>query len=61
MLASWPISRRITAGFLIVTLMLVGLALFAHRAIGALGTGYDEYQAITKQTVSINAYVEDIF
>ncbi|MGJ8587925.1 MAG: methyl-accepting chemotaxis protein [Yoonia sp.] len=61
MLESWPISRRVNTGFVIVTLMLVGLALFSHRAVGALGNVYDEYQAIAHQNIAINTYVEDIY
>ncbi|WP_400087907.1 methyl-accepting chemotaxis protein [Yoonia sp. R78084] len=61
MLDSWPISRRVNTGFLIVTLMLVGLAVFAHRTVGALGNVYDEYRQIARQNIAISAFVEDIF
>ncbi|WP_342071239.1 methyl-accepting chemotaxis protein [Yoonia algicola] len=61
MLESWPISRRVNAGFVIITLMLVGLALFSHRAVGALGNVYDEYQAIATQNIAVTAYVENIY
>ncbi len=61
MLKSWPISRRVNTGFVIVTLMLMGLALFSHRAVGALGNVYDEYQAIAHQNIAINTYIEDIY
>jgi methyl-accepting chemotaxis protein len=61
MLESWPISQRVNTGFVIVTLMLVGLALFSHRAVGALGNVYDEYQAIATQNIAITAYVENIY
>lgn len=61
MLDSWPISRRVNSGFFIVTLMLVGLALFSHRAVGALGNVYEEYRQIANQNIAISAFVEDIF
>lgn len=58
---AWPISRRINSGFFLLTIVLVCFAVFAHRSVGALGTGYTEYRDIARQTVSINAYVEDLF
>ncbi|MDP5360972.1 MAG: hypothetical protein NWP79_02325, partial [Paracoccaceae bacterium] len=61
MLDSWPIARRINSGFLILTLMLVGLAVFSQRSVGALGTGYSEYSDISRQSVAINAFMEDVF
>lgn len=61
MLDSWPISRRVNTGFLIVTLMLVGLAVFSHRTVGALGKVYEEYRQIANQKIAISAFVEDIF
>ena len=61
MLDSWSISRRVGSGFLILTVMLVGLALFGHRATSAIGNGYSEYRDIARQTVAISAYTEDIF
>lgn len=61
MLDSWPISRRVNTGFFIVTLMLIGLALLSHRAVGALGNVYDEYRQIAHQNIAISAFVEDIF
>ncbi|KQI72670.1 hypothetical protein AN191_06575 [Loktanella sp. 5RATIMAR09] len=61
MLDSWPISRRVNTGFLIVTLMLVDLAVFSHRAVGALGNVYDEYRQIANQNIAISAFMEDIF
>lgn len=61
MLESWPISRRINSGFLLVTLMLVSLAVFSQRSFHTLGLGYYEYRNIADQTVAISAFVEDIF
>ena len=60
MLESWPISRRVNTGFLTITLMLMGLALFSHRAVGALGNVYDEYQGISRQNLAISSYISDI-
>lgn len=40
MLDSWPISRRISSGFFILTLIVIGLAVFSQRAVGVLGNGY---------------------
>jgi methyl-accepting chemotaxis protein len=51
----------VNTGFLIVTLMLVGLAVFAHRTVGALGNVYDEYRQIARQNIAISAFMEDIF
>jgi len=61
MLESWPIARRINAGFALITLMMIGLACFAYWSVSALASGYSEYRTISRQTVAINAYVEDIF
>jgi methyl-accepting chemotaxis protein len=61
MLDKWAISWRINSGFLLLTILLVGFALFAHRSVGNLGNGYTEYRAIAKQTISIAAYAEDLF
>ncbi|MEO0904909.1 MAG: HAMP domain-containing protein, partial [Pseudomonadota bacterium] len=61
MLESWSISKRIGSGFVILTLMLIGLALFSHRAVGALGTGYSDYRATALQGVAVREAMEDIF
>ncbi len=61
MLESWPISRRISSGFMILTLMLIGFALFAQRSVGTLGTGYSEYRAITQQSSAVRGAMEDLF
>lgn len=61
MFDSWPISRRVGSGFLFVTLIIIGLALFSHRSVNTLGAGYLEYRYIAKQSVAISAFVEDIF
>ncbi|SFS08491.1 methyl-accepting chemotaxis protein [Yoonia litorea] len=61
MLESWSISRRIGAGFVIMILMVAGLALFSYRAVGALGSGYLEYRNISAQSVAAAAYMEDVF
>jgi methyl-accepting chemotaxis protein len=61
MFDKWPISRRISSGFLLLTCIIIGLSVFSQRAVGVLGQGYLEYQKISRETVSINAYVEDIF
>ena len=58
---SWPISRRIGSGFLFLTIMLIGLAVFSQRSVSALGHGYHEFRDIARQTVAVNAFVEDIF
>lgn len=61
MLESWPISRRISSGYVLLTLMLVGLAAFSYRSVGALGDGYFEYRTIAGQNIAVTAFVEDIF
>lgn len=61
MFDSWPISRRVSSGFLFVTLIIVGLALFSQRSVANLGAGYLEYRSIAKQSVAIGAFVEDIY
>ncbi|MEJ8560827.1 methyl-accepting chemotaxis protein [Yoonia sp. GPGPB17] len=61
MLESWSISRRIGSGFTILTLMLVGLALFSHRSVGALGNGYSDYRATALQGVYVREAMEDLF
>lgn len=61
MLESWPISRRISSGFVILTLMLVGLALFSQRAVGALGHSFAGYQAASQQSTAVSAAMEDLF
>jgi methyl-accepting chemotaxis protein len=61
MLESWPVSRRINSGFLILTLMLVGLAVFSQRSVDLLGNGYSEYRNIAQQNISIGAFVENTF
>ena len=61
MLESWSISKRIGSGFAILTLMLIGLALFSHRAVGALGTGYSDYRATALQAVAVREAMEDLF
>lgn len=58
---SWSISRRIGCGFLFLTVLLVGLAIFAQRSTGTLGAGYTEFRKIAQQTVAVTAFVEDIF
>lgn len=57
---SWPISRRVGSGFLVLTAMLIGLAVFSHRTVGTFGDGYSEFRNIAQQNVAITAYVEDI-
>ncbi len=61
MLESWSISKRIGSGFAILTLMLIGLALFSHRAVGALGTGYSNYRTTTLQGIAVREAMEDLF
>ena len=61
MLDSWPISRRIGAGFFLMLIMLVGLAVFAQRATTTLGAGYQEFRDIAVKKVAISAFVEDMF
>ncbi len=60
MLDNWSISRRIGAGFLLLNLMVIGLAVFAQRSVDSLGKGYLEYQAISTQSVAAAAYMEDM-
>ena len=61
MFEKWPISRRISCGFLLLTCIIVGLSVFSQRSVSILGQGYVEYRTIARQTISISAYVEDIF
>ncbi len=61
MLESWSIARRISAGFLVVTLVVIGLAVFSNLSVRQLGGGYLEYRQTARQTIAINAYVEDLF
>lgn len=61
MLESWPISRRISSGFVILTLILVGLAVFSQRSVGILGTGYSDYRAASQQLAAVRAAMEDLF
>lgn len=58
---AWPISWRINSGFILLTLMLIGLVVFAHRSIGALGNGYTEYRDITQRSAAISAYMDNIY
>ncbi len=61
MFEKWPISRRISGGFLLLTCIIVGLSVFSQRSVSVLGQGYVEYRSIARQTISISAYVEDVF
>ena len=61
MLESWPISRRISSGFVILTLMLVGLAVFSQRSVGTLGTGYSDFRVAAQQAAAARAAMEDLF
>ena len=59
MLSSWPIARRISAGFFVLTCLIVALAIFSHRSVGQLGQGYFEYREIGKQSQIVKTYVAD--
>ena len=61
MFEKWPISRRISGGFLLLTCIIIALSVFSQRSVSVLGQGYVEYRTIARQTISINAYVEDVF
>ncbi|PJI92109.1 methyl-accepting chemotaxis protein [Yoonia maricola] len=60
MLESWSIPRRIGSGFAILTFILVGLALFSHRSVGALGHGYSEYRTTAQQAAAVSDAIEDL-
>jgi CHASE3 domain sensor protein len=40
MLESWSIYRRVSSGFVLLTLIIVVLSVFSQRSVGALGNGY---------------------
>jgi methyl-accepting chemotaxis protein len=61
MLSGWPISRRIGSGFLALTIIIIGLSVFAHRVVGSLGSGYLEFSDISAQSATIGDYLEDFF
>lgn len=61
MLESWPISRRVSSGFVLLTLIVIGLAVFSHRSVGTLGQGYTEYSTSSRQFSAVAAGMEDIF
>ena len=61
MLDSWPISRRISSGFFILTLMVVGLAVFSQRSVGVLGKGYSEFRTASQQSAAVRDAMEDLF
>lgn len=61
MLESWPIARRVAAGFAVVTAVVVSLALFSYFSVNRLGGGYSEYRQTARQNIAISAYVEDLF
>ena len=60
MLESWPISRRVGSGFLILTCMLIGLALFSQRSVDRLANGYSEYRLISQQYSAVSAAVSNL-
>lgn len=61
MLESWSISRRIAAGFLLMTTLVVGLGVFSFTSVSTLGSGYFEYRNISTQARSAAAYMEDMY
>ncbi len=61
MLESWSISRRVAAGFVLMTILVVGLAVFSQRSVSTLGGGYFEYRNISAQASAAAAYMEDMF
>ncbi|MFA8442887.1 methyl-accepting chemotaxis protein [Yoonia sp.] len=61
MLDSWPISRRISSGFFILTLIVIGLAVFSQRAVGVLGNGYSEFRTASQQSAALRDAVEDLY
>ena len=60
MLESWPISRRINSGFVILTLMLIGLAVFSQISNSELRSGYTSYANASEQTKAVNDLVEHV-
>jgi methyl-accepting chemotaxis protein len=61
MLESWSISRRVRSGFVLLTLIIIGLSVLSQRSVGALSDGYLEYRETAKQTISATSYMEDVF
>lgn len=61
MLDSWPVSRRISSGFFLLTVIIVGLSVLSHRAVSGLGSGYLEFSSISQQSATIGDYLEDFF
>ena len=61
MLEAWSISRRVSTGFALLTLIIIGLSVFSQRPVGTLGNGYVEYREAAKQSIAAAAYMEDIF
>lgn len=60
MLESWPISRRVASGFVILTSMLIGLAVFSQGSVQQLGQVYTEYRAISQQNAAVSGAVANI-
>lgn len=61
MLESWSISRRIAAGFLLLTSLVIGLGVFSYSSVSTLGSGYYEYRNISSQGRSAASYMEDMY
>lgn len=61
MLESWSISRRIAAGFLLLTTLVVGLGVFSFSSVSTLGGGYFEYRNISSQARSAATDMEDMY
>lgn len=61
MLESWSVSKRITSGFAILTVLISVLSVLSYGGISNLGNGYETYREEAKQTLQINELVEDMF
>ncbi len=60
MLNSWPVSRRITSGFLVLLALMVALSAYSFFSMRMLGGGYEDYRAKTQQTTQIDALIENV-
>lgn len=60
-MTSVSISNRINLGFFLTTVIVSGVAFLSYFAINILGNSFKDYRGLSKQTLVINDFVEDIF
>ncbi len=61
MLDRWSVARRINGGFLILTTLILGLALFSYTSVTRLQAGFAENTGAALQNTATSRFIQNIY